>query len=70
LLLNVTELCNQLDREDEWMERDREDRKERRNIQETEEERRERKGERKRVDKVVAFLHICCFSILKLLLVC
>ena len=51
------------------MERDREDRKERRNIQETEEERRERKGE-KRVDKIVAFLHICCFSILKLLLVC
>jgi hypothetical protein len=69
LLLNVTELCNQLDREDEWMERDREDRKERRNIQETEEERREWKGE-KRVDKIVAFLHICCFSILKLLLVC
>ncbi len=53
-LLNVTEFFNQLDREDEWMERDREDRKERRNIQETEEERRERKGERKRVDKVVA----------------
>jgi hypothetical protein len=51
------------------MERDKEDRKERRNIQETEEERREWKGE-KRVDKIVAFLHICCFSILKLLLVC